>query len=61
MLCPVGSPLLPPTVWWERRGRGAAGAVAPGGVGDSAASSPTGVAVAGSSHSQESLVLAAPS
>ena len=40
---------------------GATGAVALGGVGDSAASSPTGVAVAKSSCSQESLVLAAPS
>ena len=40
---------------------GATGAVALGGVGDSAASSPTGVAVAKSSHSQESLVLTAPS
>ena len=49
----------PPTVRWERKGGG--GAVAPGGVGDLAASSSTGVAVAESSRSQKSLVLAAPS
>ena len=35
--------------------------VAPGSIGDSAASSPPGVEVAGSLRSQESLVLAAPS
>ena len=40
---------------------GGTGAVASRDVGDSVASSPTGVAVAGSSHSQESLVFAAPS
>ena len=59
-LCLVGSPLPPPAVRWEG-GRGGGGAVAPGGVGDSAASFPVGVAVAWSSRSQESLVLAAPS
>ena len=37
------------------------GALAPGSVGDSAASSPPGVGVVGSSQSQESLVLTAPS
>ena len=37
------------------------GALAPGSVGDSAASSPPGVGVAGSSQSRESLVLTAPS
>ena len=37
------------------------GAVASGSVGGSATSPPTGVAVARSSHSQESLVLATPS
>ena len=58
-LCLVGSPLPPPAVRWE--GGWGTGAVAPGGVGDSAASSPVGVAVAWSLRSQESLVLAAPS
>ena len=53
-LCLMRSP--PPIVRW-----GGTSAVAPEGVGDSVASSPTGVAVAGSSRSQESLVLAAPS
>ena len=41
-------------------GGGAARAMAPGSVGDSAASSSMGVGVAGSSRLQESLVLAAP-
>ena len=50
------SPFLPFGGGW-----GTTGAVAPGGAGDSTASSPTGIAVAGFSRSQESLVLAAPS
>ena len=57
--CGVSSSPLP-TVRWERRG-GDARALVTGNVGDSAVSSPSGVWVAGSSCSQESLVLAAPS
>ena len=58
----MGSPLPPPAIRWERRGgRGAARALASVSAGDSAVSSLTGVGVAGSSHSQESLVLADPS
>ena len=55
----MGSRLLPPTVWWEE-GRGGARASVSAGAGDSAASSLMGVGVAGSSHSQESPVLADP-
>ena len=55
----VRSPPPPPAVRWERRGRGEV--LASGGMSDSAASSLPGDGVAGSSHSQELLVLAAPS
>ena len=56
------SSLPPPTVWWERREGGGA----PRGYRllqacDSDASSLPGVGIAGSSRSQESLVLADPS